>query len=35
MYGNTYRDLCAAAVIVVGFLAVWLMYKKAGKVAGF
>jgi len=35
MYGNPYRDACAAGVIVLGFLAVWLMYKKAAKVPGF
>jgi|ERR1041385_6502596 uncharacterized membrane protein len=34
MYGNPYRDACAAAVIVVGFVAVRLMYGKAAKVPG-
>lgn len=35
MFSNPYRDLCATGVIVLGFLAVWLMYKKAAKVQGF
>ncbi|MGZ8852254.1 MAG: urate hydroxylase PuuD [Thermoanaerobaculia bacterium] len=35
MYGNPYRDMCALGVIVLGFLTVWLLYKKAGKVPGF
>jgi len=42
MYGYTpflgpvpYRDFCALGVIVVGFIAVRLIYGKAGKVPGF
>jgi uncharacterized membrane protein len=35
MYGQPYRDICALAVIVIGFLFVRLFYAKAGKVPGF
>jgi uncharacterized membrane protein len=35
MYGNPFRDVCIAGVIVVGFFGVWLLYKKAGTVQGF
>lgn len=35
MYAQEYRDICLAAVIALGFFAVWLLYKKSGKVAGF
>jgi uncharacterized membrane protein len=35
MFSNPYRDLCATGVIVVGFIAVRLMYGKAAKVPGF
>jgi uncharacterized membrane protein len=35
MFANPYRDICAAGVIVIGLVAVWLMYKKAAKVPGF
>jgi uncharacterized membrane protein len=35
MYGNQYRDWCALGVVVVGFVVVWWLYKKAGKVQGF
>lgn len=35
MYSNPYRDICALGVIVAGFVTVWLLYKKAGKVPGF
>ena len=35
MYGNTYRDVCLAGVIAVGFLFVWWSYRKAAKVPGF
>jgi uncharacterized membrane protein len=35
MFANPYRDVCAAGVIVIGLVAVWLMYKKAAKVPGF
>ena len=35
MYGNPYRDACAAGVIVLGFIATRLMYGKATKVPGF
>lgn len=35
MYGQTYRDLCALGVVVVGFVATWLLYKQAAKVQGF
>lgn len=34
MYGNTYRDWCALGVIVLGFVAVRLLYGKAAKVPG-
>ena len=32
MYGNEYRDLCFAGVIVLGFFLTWLLYKKSAKV---
>jgi hypothetical protein len=35
MYGNEYHDLCALGVIVIGFVAVRLLYGKAPKVPGF
>jgi uncharacterized membrane protein len=35
MYGQTYRDLCALGVVVVGFVTAWLLYKQAAKVQGF
>jgi len=35
MFSNPYRDICALGVIVAGFVTVWLLYKKAGKVPGF
>jgi uncharacterized membrane protein len=35
MYGGDARDICLAGVIALGFLAVWLMYRKSGKVSGF
>jgi len=35
MYGNPYRDACAAGVIILGFIATRMMYGKAGKVPGF
>ena len=35
MYGNTYRDMCALGVVVVGFVATWLLYKQSAKVQGF
>jgi uncharacterized membrane protein len=35
MYGNPARDICLTGVIVVGFVAVWLLYKKAATVQGF
>ena len=34
MYGQQYRDICLAAVILVGFAVVRLLYGKAGKVPG-
>jgi len=34
MYGQQYRDVCLAGVIVLGFFFAWLMYKKAAKVPG-
>jgi len=34
MYGQQYRDICLAGVILVGFAAVRLLYGKAGKVPG-
>ena len=34
MYGNTARDLCLLGVIVIGFIAVRLLYGKSGKVSG-
>lgn len=34
MYGNAARDLCLAGVIVLGFVAVRLLYGKAAKVEG-
>ncbi len=35
MYSNPARDICLTGVIVVGFVAVWLLYKKAAQVQGF
>jgi uncharacterized membrane protein len=35
MFSNPYRDLCATGVIVLGFVAVRLIYGKAAKVPGF
>lgn len=35
MYGNPARDICLTGVIVAGFVAVWLLYKKAAQVQGF
>ena len=35
MYGANYRDMCALGVVVVGFVAVWLLYKQSAKVQGF
>lgn len=34
MFSNTTRDLCALGVVVLGFIAVRLLYGKAGKVQG-
>jgi len=34
MYSNPYRDVCLAGVIAIGFLVVWLLYKKSAKVTG-
>ncbi|HEX3583416.1 MAG TPA: urate hydroxylase PuuD [Thermoanaerobaculia bacterium] len=34
MYSNPYHDICAAGMIVIGFVAVWLLYAKAPKVPG-
>jgi uncharacterized membrane protein len=34
MFSNPARDLCALGVMLVGFLAVRLLYNKAGKVQG-
>jgi len=34
MYGQQYRDFCAAGVIVLGFFVTWLLYKQAAKVQG-
>ena len=34
MYGNSYRDVCLASVIILGFFVTWLLYKKAAKVPG-
>ena len=34
MYSNPYHDICATGMIVIGFVAVWLLYKKAPKVPG-
>lgn len=35
MYGNPYRDLYLAGVIVLGFLVVYWIYGKSAKVEGF
>ncbi|MBK5258810.1 MAG: urate hydroxylase PuuD [Thermoanaerobaculia bacterium] len=35
MYGQTYRDICLAAVIAAGFVVVRLLYGKSAKVTGF
>jgi uncharacterized membrane protein len=35
MFSNPARDAYAAGVIVLGFLVVWVLYKKAAKVPGF
>jgi uncharacterized membrane protein len=35
MYGNAARDICLAAVIVLGFVVVRLLYGKSAKVTGF
>ncbi|MBV9495474.1 MAG: urate hydroxylase PuuD [Acidobacteria bacterium] len=35
MFSGEYADACLAGVIIVGFFAVWLMYKKSAKVQGF
>lgn len=35
MYANPFRDVCIAGVIVVGFIAVRMLYGKAAKVQGF
>ena len=34
MFSNPMRDACLAGVIALGFLAVWMLYKKSGKVTG-
>src|SRR5262249_44709488 len=35
MYGNPYKDACAAGVIILGFIVTRLLYGKAAKVQGF
>ena len=35
VFGSMYRDAYAALVIIIGFVAVRMMYGKAGKVPGF
>lgn len=35
MYAGEYRDVCALGVVVVGLIAVRMMYGKAAKVQGF
>lgn len=35
VYGNEYRDIYAAAIMAVGFLATILLYNKSAKVKGF
>jgi uncharacterized membrane protein len=35
MYGQTYRDICLLAVIVIGFAFCRWMYSKSAKVSGF
>jgi uncharacterized membrane protein len=35
MYSGDYRDICAAGVIVLGFVVTRLLYGKAAKVQGF
>jgi len=35
MYSNPLHDACAAGTIVLGFVMVWLLYKKAANVPGF
>jgi uncharacterized membrane protein len=35
MYAGEYRDICAAGVIILGFLVVRMLYAKAAKVPGF
>ncbi|HYM61019.1 MAG TPA: urate hydroxylase PuuD [Thermoanaerobaculia bacterium] len=35
VYGNPYRDVILAVIIVVGFILTRLLYGKAGKVQGF
>ena len=35
MYGNDYRDVCMAGVILAGFVVVRMLYAKAAKVEGF
>ena len=35
MYGGSYRDVCAAGVIALGWFVTWLLYKQSAKVQGF
>lgn len=35
VYGSEYRDIYAAAIMAVGFLATILLYRKSAKVTGF
>lgn len=35
MFSNPYHDVCAAGIIVIGFVVVRLLYGKAAKVPGF
>ena len=35
MYGGDARDICLAGVMALGFLVVWLVYRKSAKVSGF
>ncbi|HUP45857.1 MAG TPA: urate hydroxylase PuuD [Thermoanaerobaculia bacterium] len=34
MYGNTYRDLCLAGTLALGFAVTWWIYGKSAKVTG-
>lgn len=34
MYSGTYRDVCIAGVLLLGFFVTWLLYGKSAKVSG-